>query len=40
MFQALVGLYAMESMVYLTTGLMDSYEKQDCELECAIVKVS
>ncbi|XP_018579425.1 acyl-CoA dehydrogenase family member 9, mitochondrial [Anoplophora glabripennis] len=32
-------LYAMESVLYLTTGLIDSYENQDCELESAIVKI-
>ncbi|KAJ8937474.1 hypothetical protein NQ314_011863 [Rhamnusium bicolor] len=32
-------LYAMESAVYLTSGLIDSYENQDCALESAIVKV-
>lgn len=30
----------MESMVYLTTGLIDSYENQDVEVESAIIKVS
>ncbi|KAG5877267.1 hypothetical protein JTB14_009763 [Gonioctena quinquepunctata] len=32
-------LYAMESISYLTAGLIDGYENQDCEMECAIVKV-
>lgn len=31
--------YAIESMIYLTAGLLDNYENQDCELEAAIVKV-
>ncbi|CAH1373894.1 unnamed protein product [Tenebrio molitor] len=33
------SLYAIESMVYLTAGLIDEYENQDTELETAIVKV-
>ncbi|RZC33426.1 acyl-CoA dehydrogenase family member 9, mitochondrial [Asbolus verrucosus] len=33
------SLYAIESMVYLTTGLLDNYENQDCELESSIVKI-
>lgn len=37
--QLVISLYAMESVAYLTTGLMDLYEKQDCELEAAITKV-
>ncbi|KAJ8983204.1 hypothetical protein NQ317_016425 [Molorchus minor] len=37
--EATMWLYAMESMLYLTTGLLDSYENQDCELESTIVKV-
>lgn len=34
-----MALYAIESTTYLTTGLVDQYENQDCELEAAIVKV-
>nr|CAI5825289.1 unnamed protein product [Callosobruchus analis] len=33
-----VSLYGMESATYLTAGLFDSYENQDCQLETAIVK--
>lgn len=32
------SLYAIESMTYLTTGLMDQYEEQDCSVENAIVE--
>lgn len=32
------SLYAIESMTYLTTGLMDQYENQDCSVENAIVE--
>jgi acyl-CoA dehydrogenase family member 9 len=31
--------YALESMIYLTAGMYDSYESQDLELEAAIVRV-
>ncbi|MCL4132645.1 UNVERIFIED_CONTAM: hypothetical protein GTU68_037315, partial [Idotea baltica] len=34
-----VNTYAMESMTYLTAGLIDSYENQDCSVEAAIVKI-
>lgn len=34
----ITGLYAVESMTYLTAGLIDLYENQDCEMEVAIVK--
>ncbi|VEN58835.1 unnamed protein product [Callosobruchus maculatus] len=37
--QITTSLYGMESATYLTTGLLDSYENQDCQLETAIVKV-
>ena len=30
--------YALESMIYMTAGLMDIYEKQDVELEAAMVQ--
>ncbi|KAI4458750.1 acyl-coa dehydrogenase [Holotrichia oblita] len=33
------ALYAIESTTYLTAGLFDQYENQDCELEAAIVKL-
>lgn len=36
----IVQIYAMESMVYLTTGLQDNYENQDVELESTLVKVT
>ena len=32
--------YAMESMTYLTAGMLDSYENPDCSMEAAIVKVN
>ncbi|KAJ3665428.1 hypothetical protein Zmor_000924 [Zophobas morio] len=35
----LSSLYAIDSMVYLTAGLVDNYENQDTELESTIVKV-
>ena len=31
--------YAMESMAYLTAGLIDKYEKPDLAIEAAMVKV-
>lgn len=31
--------YAIESMIYLTSGMMDTYEDPDCAMEFAIVKV-
>lgn len=31
--------YAMESMVYLTAGLLDGYENPDCTVESSILKV-
>ncbi|KAJ9580258.1 hypothetical protein L9F63_004071 [Diploptera punctata] len=31
--------YAMESMTYLTAGMLDSFENPDCSVETAIVKV-
>ncbi len=34
-----IAQYAIESVVYFTTGLMDLYDGQDCEVENAIVKV-
>lgn len=32
-------IYIMESMAYLTTGILDNYQNADCALESAIVKV-
>lgn len=32
------NIYALESMVYLTAGLMDAFDDQDVDMECAIVK--
>jgi acyl-CoA dehydrogenase family protein 9 len=32
--------YAMESMAYLTSGILDGYENPDCAMEAAMVKVS
>lgn len=34
----LMAIYTMESMAYLTTGILDSYDNPDCSLESAIVK--
>lgn len=34
-----INLYATESITYLTSGLLDNYDKQDCEVEATIVKV-
>ncbi|GJQ86286.1 hypothetical protein Trydic_g8982 [Trypoxylus dichotomus] len=34
-----VALYAIESATYMSAGLLDQYENQDCELEAAIVKL-
>ncbi|KAK4882088.1 hypothetical protein RN001_005407 [Aquatica leii] len=34
-----ISLYALESVTYLTAGLLDFYENQDCLLESTIVKV-
>lgn len=31
-------LYAMESMLYMTTGIIDMYEEQDCALEKAMTE--
>ncbi|XP_012252252.2 complex I assembly factor ACAD9, mitochondrial [Athalia rosae] len=33
-----LSLYAIESMTYLTAGLIDQYQDQDCSLESAIVE--
>lgn len=32
-------IYAMESMAYLTAGMLDSYAEPDCAMEAAMVKV-
>ncbi|XP_018058590.1 PREDICTED: acyl-CoA dehydrogenase family member 9, mitochondrial-like [Atta colombica] len=32
-------LYGMESMLYYTTGIMDTFENQDCTLEKAMVEI-
>lgn len=34
-----VHIYAMESMAYLTAGVIDGQENADCSVEAAIVKV-
>lgn len=31
-------LYALESMIYLTTGIIDQYDNPQVDLECAICK--
>lgn len=33
-------IYGMESMIYLTAGLLDEFESPDVNLEAAITKVS
>lgn len=38
--QVAISLYAMESVTYLTSSLMDTYENQDCEIEASIAKVN
>lgn len=37
--KASLAIYAMESMAYLTAGLLDSQDHPDCSVEAAIVKV-
>ncbi|XP_008486027.1 acyl-CoA dehydrogenase family member 9, mitochondrial [Diaphorina citri] len=32
-------IYALESMIYFTANLIDGYEKQDCEVEMAVLKL-
>ncbi|XP_054281665.1 complex I assembly factor ACAD9, mitochondrial-like [Macrosteles quadrilineatus] len=32
-------IYTLESMTYLTTGILDTYESADCLLELAIIKI-
>jgi acyl-CoA dehydrogenase family member 9 len=34
-----MDVYAMESMAYLTAGILDSYTDPDCAMEAAMVKV-
>ena len=34
-----VTAYTMESMAYLTAGIIDMYEEPDCAVEAAMVKV-
>ena len=34
-----ITTYAMESMAYLTAGVLDSYQKPDASVEAAMVKV-
>lgn len=34
------SIYALESMLYLTTGIMDKYDNSNVNLETAIFKVS
>jgi len=34
-----INVYAMESMAYLSAGIIDTYEEQDTAVEAAIVKV-
>uniref|UniRef100_A0A2P2I242 Acyl-CoA dehydrogenase family member 9 n=1 Tax=Hirondellea gigas TaxID=1518452 RepID=A0A2P2I242_9CRUS len=37
--EAAISIYAMESMAYLSAGIIDTYEEQDTAVEAAIVKV-
>lgn len=37
--KAACSIYAIESMIYLTTGIIDTYEKADVDIEAAIIKV-
>lgn len=37
--KATLGVYAMESMIYLTAGIVDEFDKPDVVLESAITKV-
>ncbi|XP_059477432.1 complex I assembly factor ACAD9, mitochondrial-like [Neocloeon triangulifer] len=34
-----LDVYAMESMAYMTAGMLDMYENPDCSMEAAMVKV-
>ncbi len=34
-----VQTYVMESMAYMTSGIMDTYEEADAAVEAAMVKV-
>lgn len=34
-----VAIYTMESMAYMTAGVIDTYQKPDASVEAAIVKV-
>jgi len=34
-----LDVYAMESMAYMTAGMLDMYENPDCAMEAAMVKV-
>ena len=34
-----MNIYAMESMCYMTAGILDSYQNPDAAIEAAIVKV-
>lgn len=34
------AIYALESMLYLTTGIMDKYDNTNIDLETAIFKVN
>lgn len=34
------SIYALESMLYLTTGIMDKHENTNIDLETAIFKVN
>lgn len=37
--KAVCDTYALESMIYLTAGIIDGYENADVDLETAIIKV-
>lgn len=38
--KATLSLYGMESMIYMTAGLLDEFQNPDVILETAITKVS
>lgn len=38
--KACCSVYAVESMLYLTAGLMDLYKNTDIDVETAVLKVS
>lgn len=39
-FKITLSLYSIESVTYLTAGILDQYENQDCLAESTIIKAS